>query len=65
MRLLVAELRKLNRPLLWWVIASSALFCVLLAAGGSSNAGMDVRGAETSGPPRSSTRWRPAPRPPA
>jgi hypothetical protein len=44
MRLLVAEVRKLNRPLLWGVIASSALFCVLLAAGGSSNARLDAEG---------------------
>jgi hypothetical protein len=44
MRLLRAELRKLNRPLLWGVLASSALFCVLLAVGGSSNARLDARG---------------------
>jgi len=43
-RLLRAELRKLRRPLLWGVMASSALFCVLLAAGGSSNARLDARG---------------------
>jgi ABC-type transport system involved in multi-copper enzyme maturation permease subunit len=38
MRLLRAELRKLNRPLLWGVTFAAALFCVLLAVGGASNA---------------------------
>lgn len=38
MRLLAAELRKLHRPLLYGVLAAAALFCVLLAAGGASNA---------------------------
>lgn len=38
MRLLRAELRKLNRPLLYGVTVAVALFCVLLAAGGASNA---------------------------
>jgi ABC-2 family transporter protein len=46
MRLLRAELRKLNRPLLWGVTAASALFCVLLAVGGSSNARQDAQGGE-------------------
>ncbi len=44
MRLLRAELRKLNRPLLWGVTAAAALFCVLLAVGGSSNARQEARG---------------------
>jgi ABC-type transport system involved in multi-copper enzyme maturation permease subunit len=38
MRLLRAELRKLNRPLLWGVMFAATLFCVLLAVGGASNA---------------------------
>ena len=38
MRLLRAELRKLNRPLLWSVAVASAAFCVLLAVGGAGNA---------------------------
>ena len=38
MRLLRAELRKLNRPLLWSVALASAVFCVLLAIGGANNA---------------------------
>ena len=38
MRLLGAELRKLNRPLLWSVVVASAVFCVLLAIGGAGNA---------------------------
>jgi ABC-type transport system involved in multi-copper enzyme maturation permease subunit len=42
MRLLRAELAKLNRPLLWGVTLASALFCVLLAVGGSANARMNV-----------------------
>jgi ABC-2 family transporter protein len=38
MRLLAAELHKLNRPLLWGVMFASALFCVLLAVSGADNA---------------------------
>ncbi|GLY85777.1 ABC transporter permease [Actinoallomurus iriomotensis] len=38
MRLLRAELRKLNRPLLWGVTLAAMLFCVLLAIGGAANA---------------------------
>ncbi|MEV5754203.1 hypothetical protein AB0L00_40855 [Actinoallomurus sp. NPDC052308] len=38
MRLLRAELRKLNRPLLYGVAFAAMLFCVLLAVGGASNA---------------------------
>lgn len=38
MRLLRAELRKLNRPLLWGLTVAAMLFCVLLAVGGSANA---------------------------
>jgi hypothetical protein len=45
MRLLRAELRKLNRPLLWGVTFASALFCVLLAVGGAHNARQAVNGA--------------------
>ncbi len=37
MRLLRAELIKLNRPLLWGVAGAAALFCVLLAIGGAHN----------------------------
>jgi ABC-type transport system involved in multi-copper enzyme maturation permease subunit len=45
-RLLRAELRKLNRPLLWGMMVSSALFCVLLAVGGSANARLDNGGGD-------------------
>ncbi|WP_042409974.1 ABC transporter permease subunit [Streptacidiphilus carbonis] len=38
MRLLHAELRKLNRPLFWCTALGFALFAVLLAVGGASNA---------------------------
>ncbi|MGZ4761719.1 MAG: ABC transporter permease subunit [Ilumatobacteraceae bacterium] len=37
MRLMVAEIRKLHRPLTWGVALAVALFCGLLAAGGASN----------------------------
>jgi hypothetical protein len=43
-RLLGAELRKLRRPLLWGVAGVAALFCVLLAIGGSSNAVANAAG---------------------
>jgi hypothetical protein len=46
MRLLRAELRKLDRPLLWGVMVSSLLFCVLLAVGGSANARLDAGGGD-------------------
>jgi hypothetical protein len=42
-RLLRAELGKLNRPLLWSVALASAVFCVLLAIGGANNAHRDAR----------------------
>lgn len=45
MRLLRAELAKLNRPLTWAVTAAAALFCVLLAAGGAHNAAVAARSA--------------------
>lgn len=38
MWLLVAELRKLARPLVWGTVAAAAGFCVLLAWGATSNA---------------------------
>jgi len=44
MRLLRAELRKLNRPLLWSVALASAAFCVLLAIGGANNAERATKG---------------------
>jgi ABC-type transport system involved in multi-copper enzyme maturation permease subunit len=44
MRLLRAELRKLNRPLMWAVTIGFAVFVVLLAAGGASNAHRDLVG---------------------
>jgi hypothetical protein len=44
-RLLRAELAKLNRPLAWGVAAAAALFCVLLAAGGAHNATVAARSA--------------------
>jgi ABC-type transport system involved in multi-copper enzyme maturation permease subunit len=43
-RLLRAELSKLNRPLTWGVAGAAALFCVLLAIGGTANATNDARG---------------------
>jgi hypothetical protein len=42
MRLLRAELRKLNRPLLWCVTFAAMLFCVLLAVSGAANAHRDA-----------------------
>src|SRR5215467_3588782 len=45
MRLLHAELAKLARPLSLGVAAAAALFCLLLAAGGSHNAVLDAQGA--------------------
>jgi len=45
MRLLHAELAKLARPLSFGVAAAAALFCLLLAAGGSHNAALDAQGA--------------------
>src|SRR5215470_8327498 len=45
MRLLRAELAKLARPLSLGVAAAAALFCLLLAAGGSHNAVLDAQGA--------------------
>src|SRR5712692_7443094 len=44
MRLLRAELSKLNRPQTWAVAGTVALFCVLLAVGGTSNATGDAKG---------------------
>ncbi len=38
MRLLRAELTKLHRPLSWTVLVTMAVFCVVLAVGGASNA---------------------------
>jgi ABC-type transport system involved in multi-copper enzyme maturation permease subunit len=37
MRLVVAEIRKLHRPLTWGVAFAVVAFCVLLAVGGASN----------------------------
>ena len=45
MRLLRAELAKLARPLTFGVAAAAALFCLLLAAGGTHNAMLDAQGA--------------------
>ena len=45
MRLLVAELAKLVRPLTFGVAGAAAVFCVLLAAGGAHNAEINARGA--------------------
>src|SRR5215472_4578239 len=45
MRLLHAELAKLARPLSLGVAAAAALFCLLLAAGGSHNAVLGAQGA--------------------
>jgi hypothetical protein len=45
MRLLRAELAKLARPLTFGVAAAAALFCLLLAVGGSHNAALDAQGA--------------------
>jgi hypothetical protein len=45
MRLLRAELAKLARPLTFGVAAAAALFCVVLAAGGTHNAALGAQGA--------------------
>jgi ABC-type transport system involved in multi-copper enzyme maturation permease subunit len=42
MRLLSAELRKLNRPLTWALAAFAMAFCLLLAVGAASNAHADL-----------------------
>jgi hypothetical protein len=42
-RLLRAELSKLNRPLAWGVAGTAALFCVLLTIGGTANATNDAK----------------------
>jgi hypothetical protein len=42
-RLLRAELCKLNRPLMWSVALASAVFCILLAIGGANNAQQGTR----------------------
>ena len=49
MRLLRAELRKLNRPLTWGVAIASATFCVLLAVGGAHNAQQDAKTSPDAG----------------
>ena len=43
MRLLRAELSKLDRPLTWGVAGAAAVFCVLLAVGGAHNAALKRR----------------------
>ena len=45
MRLVVAELGKLVRPLSFGVAGAAAVFCVLLAAGGAHNAEISAQGA--------------------
>src|SRR5215472_3591719 len=45
MRLLRAELAKLARPLTFGVAAAAALFCLLLATGGTHNAVLGAQGA--------------------
>ena len=45
MRLLVAELAKLVRPVTFGVAGAAAVFCVLLAAGGAHNAEVNTQGA--------------------
>lgn len=42
MRLLRAELRKLNRPLTWALAAFAIVFCLLLAIGAADNARLDM-----------------------
>jgi ABC-type transport system involved in multi-copper enzyme maturation permease subunit len=42
MRPLLAELYKLNRPLMWAVTFTAALFCVLLCVGAAANAHRDA-----------------------
>src|SRR5215469_14996043 len=44
MRLVVAELAKLVRPLSFGVAGAAAMFCVLLAAGGAHNAEINAQG---------------------
>jgi ABC-type transport system involved in multi-copper enzyme maturation permease subunit len=41
-RLLRAEIAKLNRPLTWGITAAAVLFMVLLAAGGAHNAALEA-----------------------
>ena len=42
MRLLGAELRKLNRPLMWALVVFAVGFCVMLAIGAANNAQRDM-----------------------
>ncbi|MCO5970932.1 ABC transporter permease subunit [Actinoallomurus soli] len=56
MRSLRAELRKLNRPLLYGVAFAVMLFCVLLAVGGASNAAKNA--ADAGRVPSSCTELR-------
>jgi hypothetical protein len=61
MRLLRAELRKLNRPLAWGVAGTAAVFCVLLAIGGAANASNDARARVGPVPSCAELRLRPGP----
>jgi len=49
MRLLGAELRKLNRPLMWALVVFAAAFCVMLAIGAANNARLDLHDALREG----------------
>lgn len=49
MRLLGAEMRKLNRPLMWALLLFAGGFCLMLAIGAANNARLDMRHAVEGG----------------
>ena len=61
MRLLVAELAKLVRPVTFGVAGAAAVFCVLLAAGGAHNAEVNTQGAPAHVPSCADLQAAPGP----
>ena len=61
MRLLVAELAKLVRPVTFGVAGAAAVFCVLLAAGGAHNAEVNTQGAPAHVPSCAALQAAPGP----
>jgi len=60
-RLLVAELAKLVRPVTFGVAGAAAVFCVLLAAGGAHNAEVNTQGAPAHVPSCAALQAAPGP----
>ena len=61
MRLVVAELGKLVRPVTFGVAGAAAVFCVLLAAGGAHNAEVNTQGAPAHVPSCAALQAAPGP----